>query len=248
MIKVLKKTFDILELIAQREDAVFSGEIARTLDLNLPTCSRILKDLAEMGYVEQVATKKGYILGPASYNLSAKKSYRRDLTEIVDPMVKECAYSLKESVLFTILKNTKRYILSHHNGNPELQVIIDKPFYEDAYVTATGRVQLAYCEKDEVEKYIAKNGLPGMRWDNINTREKFDKALEKVRFDGFYADKRPDSQLAIVGFPVFQRDKFIGALGCSLLQSTFSGERKEKVIAEIGRNAELVTAALHNEI
>lgn len=246
MIKVLKKTFNILELIAEREDAVFSGEIARTLDLNLPTCSRILKDLAEMGYVEQVAAKKGYILGPASYNLSAKKSYRRNLTEIVDPMTKECAFSIMESVLFTILKDTKRYILSHHNGNPEVQVIIDKPFYEDAYVTATGRVQLAYCSKCELDKYVRKFGLPGVRWDGINTQEQFDAALAKVRFEGFHTEKRANSQLAIVGFPVFQRDTFIGAIGCSLLKAIFDGERKTFIISEIKRYAEMITAELHD--
>lgn len=248
MIKVLKKTFDILEYISKREYPVFSGEIARELNLNLPTCSRILKDLAKMGYVEQVAAKKGYLLGPAAYALAAERTYRRDLKDIVDPLIKECAYSLKESVLFTILKNTKRYILSHHNGNPELQVKIDQPFYEDAYVTATGRVQLAYCDKHEREKYVQKHGLPGARWDSINTQDKFDKALATVRFDGFYAEKRPNSQLAIVGFPVFQRDKFVGSIGCSILQITFDGARKKHLISEIGRYADLITAALHNEV
>jgi DNA-binding IclR family transcriptional regulator len=139
MIKVLKKIFDILEFVAEHDRAVPTGEIAKELDLNLPTCSRILKDLASTGYVEQIAPKKGYILGPASYSLSVGKIYRRDIKEIVDPFVRGCARSLKESVLFAVFKNSKRYIISNHNGNPEIQTIIDRPFYEDTYVTAKKR-------------------------------------------------------------------------------------------------------------
>jgi len=244
MIKVLKKTFDILKFISEHEEPVYSGKIAKSLDLNLATCSRILKDLSEMGYVEQLAAKKGYILGPASFTLTVEKSYQRDLTTIVDPKVKECSYTLKESVLFTIFKNTKRYILSHHNGNPEVHVIIDKPFYEDAYFTATGRVQLAYCPKNELEKYIIKYGFPGVRWNNLNTEEELENALGKIRKDGFFAAKRQKSQLAIIAFPVFQRDKFIGSLGCSVLKTTFEGERKEHVISEIKRYADIITQEL----
>ena len=60
-IKVLNKTFDLLELIRERfPEPVLPGEAAAGLGIPRSTCVRLMKLLTGKGYLEQLSPRKGY--------------------------------------------------------------------------------------------------------------------------------------------------------------------------------------------
>ncbi len=243
MIKVLKKAFGILEHVSYKsETPPLLGEIAERLDLNQPTTSRIVKDLTELGYLEQQGPRKGFILGPQAYTLTAGKPYRRDIANIATPLINECAKTVKESVLIAVINKGKRYILCHCNGNPELQVIIDKPYYEDIYTTATGRLLLAYSPEENIKKYIAQNGLPEDKWKNMTTEKALFEALEKIRKEAFIIDN--SQQLTILSYPVFQGSAMVAALGVSVPKMNFTEGHKKLVLSEAQKTAKEISFRL----
>lgn len=245
MIKVVKKVFDILEYIAGKESASpLLGEMAKDLDLAQPTCSRIIKDLMELGYVESLGQKRGFALGPKCYQLSGGKSYRDDLKAIAEPEVRKLSGTIEESVLLAVFNKGKRYILCHHNGNPEIQVIIDKPYYEDIYATATGRLLLAYSGEEEIQNCINQYGLPGDRWDNITSKSILLKELENIRENEMVLDDRSGRQLAIVAYPVWQKGKMIAALGVSAPRMNFSEKHKDIILNETKNTADKISSYL----
>ena len=66
-IKVLNKVFDLLEYAAEVSPrALLPGEAAERCNIPRSTCVRLLKLLAEKGYLEQISPRKGYTLGPAA--------------------------------------------------------------------------------------------------------------------------------------------------------------------------------------
>ena len=88
MIKVLKKAFSIVEYVAGKSgNPVLPGEIVAALGINQPTCVRILKDLVELNYLEQISRQKGYVLGPLAYWITGTKRYREELVAVADPLV-----------------------------------------------------------------------------------------------------------------------------------------------------------------
>lgn len=112
MIKVLQKTFDVLEYAANSPHPVLPGETAEALGLPQPTAARILRDLAELGYLEQPGPRKGYRLGPVPYHLAGGRLYDDEFLRFVTAAVKECARSIGQSVLFAVRRRGCRYSCS----------------------------------------------------------------------------------------------------------------------------------------
>lgn len=242
MIKVLKKAFDILEMVINNQgNPLFLGDIAKKAGITQPTCSRIIHDLISMGYIEQLGLKKGFIPGPKAYMLS-DNTCKNPLKDIVAPFVHECAEKIHESVLVATLNKGKRYILYHHNGNPEIQVLIDKPFYEDLYTTATGRLLLAFASEQDVYTYIDRHGLPGRSWNDINSIEDLFKVLEKVRNEKFVLSK--GTQLIIMAYPIFHKDNLLAVIGSSVPLSNFTGENRDFILAELQNTAKHISKAI----
>lgn len=245
MIKVLKKAFVILEYVRdRRNEPPLLGDIAEKAAMPQPTCSRIVKDLVEMEYLEQCGAKKGFSLGPKAYMMGAGESYRKDLKEIADPLVKKCSEKVQESVLLAVMNNGKRYILCHHNGNPELQIAVDKPYYEDIYTTATGRLLLAFSSEKTIAGYVSENGFPCEKWANINSETKLRARLEGIREKGFELDAT--RQLVIMAFPVFNGENMVAALGCSVPRMNYEGEKGKAVFSSVMKTADNISKFLDN--
>ena len=82
MIKVLQKTFDLLEYVGACPHPVLPREAAEALRLPQPTTVRLLRDLAELGYLEQSGPRKGYRLGPVPFRLADGKIYNDEFMEV----------------------------------------------------------------------------------------------------------------------------------------------------------------------
>ena len=231
MIKVLDKAFDILEIMATEPCKELPlTNIARSTGVNKATAGRILKDLLDRGYACQTSQRGGYSLGPMAYRLPANGIFRKDIVDAASPLVAACAKELRESVLVATLQHGRRYILCHENGNPELDIIIDKPFYDDLYVTATGRLLLAYAGEGEFNSYLAKHGMPLEKWDGIDRAAELVKSLAKIRNDSMISCKSPNRNLWILAFPIHVDDRVDAALGISVPVDSFQGERAETII------------------
>lgn len=246
MIKVLKKTFDILELVASRRGkAIYPGEITEELKLNAATCSRIIGDLVKMGYLEKMENGKAYQLGPKSFDLTAGDVYRKDILVKAESLVRNCAEEIKESVVLAVLKTNHRHVICHYNGNPVIEVKINNPYHkEDVYTTVTGRVLLAYSDKSEIEKIYNFYGVPDYRWDNISDKKELFRKLEEIRTKGI-ALKTDDPQLAVLAYPVFKDNKCVAALGSSVPKMNFTMNRK-KILKILSITAEKITKALNS--
>ncbi len=244
MIKVLKKTFDIIEYIGAKQGSpVLPGEIVDALDLNQPTTIRILKDLVELGYLDQVSRQAGYCLGPLAYWVTHGQQYMHKLTSTADPIIKDCAQEIGNSVLFAVLHGNSRYILSHYNYNPDVMIELDTPLYDDLYETATGRVLLAFCDRKQREKIIRSLGTPSQEdWVEASTPEKLKKCLSKIRKDGF--EKNISPRFKIAAFPVYSNNKFIAALGASVPPNLCTDEELAEKFDRVARAAQSITDKL----
>jgi DNA-binding IclR family transcriptional regulator len=78
-IKVLNKTFSILEILLQQGSAMNMTEISKKLDLYPSTTHRILDTLKHWGYVEQEPNNQKYRLGLKVLELGMAKLQQIDL-------------------------------------------------------------------------------------------------------------------------------------------------------------------------
>lgn len=245
MIKVLHKAFGILEIIAENPNEPKSvKDIAEVMGLNTPTTVRILKDLASMGYVEQSGNNKGYTLGPIAFQMGSTGEYMEELLKIGKPLVKNCAESVQQSVLLSVLRKKKRLVLCHSNYSPALNIEINKLYYKDYYETATGRMGIAYLRDEELEDFVETEGLPENQWgwENVTDLQSLKSALSDIRGNGFYTGDN-GSSMTVVSVPVMKNGKFVAALGASM-PSFIKPSEKEEIINKVKETGKLISIGL----
>ena len=242
MIKVLHKVFDIFEFLAETpEQPRALTDIAIRLGQHPATCANILKTMVSRHYVEQIAPKKGYLLGPALFQISRQAPYRKDLIAAAEPLMAELAKTVNETVLLVTLRLGRRFILSQIDGQRQIQVGPQALIENTLYETATGRLLLAYLPERDAEKLVTAQGLPGSKWPEAATLAAFKKALANIRKTGWVCHA-PNEEVVGLAFPIRnRRDEVTAALGLFLPRFRFKGAHEKKVLAGLRQTAAAIS-------
>jgi IclR family transcriptional regulator, KDG regulon repressor len=247
MIKVLDKAFGILEMIARKSpQPIALGNIAMQLQLNKATCSRIISELVAAGYLVRVSRLAGYTVGPRAFALKQSVSYKTAMLEAADPVIRDCAQEIGQSVLMAELCNGRRYILAHHSFNPRVNIELNQLDYDDVYETATGITLLANMPQEDLAEFFKINGLPGKWiWNSGSTLKEITRFLSTVRKQQriVYTDSTI-KVFSIASFPVFRNGECIAALGLSVPHVEFTGDYKLKVLKKVAEAANKISLAL----
>jgi len=244
MIKVLHKAFDILEFLAAEPDRPRGlGEISGDLGLNQATCANILKTMIRRGYAEQIAPRRGYLLGPMAHHLAGNRPYRRDLLKVAQPLIAELAKDVHETVLLVALYQSRRFILCQASGDQGLQVRSDIIASDDVYETATGRLLLAHLPPEQLKAFVTMRGLPKGVWPEARSRTGFKQALEGIREGGKVVDvSKP--QVAAAAFAIRDGEAVVAALGLYLPRFRFKGSHRKRVLAGLEDTARRISRQL----
>ncbi len=243
MIKVLDKTFGILETIVRATPHPMGPmALAEALELNRATCSRILKMLLESGYIVQVSRQAGYVAGPRILTLSNMAMFQSALLKKAVPVIDRTAEAVRDSVLISQIYAGERYVLYLRNCNPDRTIRLAAPSFHDIYATATGVMEMAYrSSAEQLTHYDAvrerKNILPEFR-----ERENLHALLERVRGNGMYHTRKGDQ--GIFAFPVFSNRRFLASLGCSMPVAKYTAEHIEEIKRIVGGAASEISASL----
>lgn len=243
MIKVLKKALDILEYMGKEPQKTYAlSEIANHLNLNIATCSHIVKTLVNNCYIERLPLRKGYTIGPMAYQFSRMGSYRNQLVETAKPLMAQFVKKLQETIVISVLVHGKRFVPHMIHGNRPLQINTDLFFYEDIYETATGRLLLAYLPPEELEYTIGVNGTFKNSWPEASTKEKLSALLEQIRKKGSIILFSPES--VAVAFPIREKNTVVAALGVPLPRIRFKGAHKQALLSDLETISGQISAQL----
>ena len=203
MIKVLDKIFQVLETVASESPTPLTPlQIATRLNMNRPTCSRILRELTDSGYLMHVSRQAGYTIGPRSYTFAGMAKYKPSFLEKAIPYVKNCARVLGQSVLICERLGSERYIL-HHSNFSSLNIRIAQLSYRDLLDTATGMVLLAAAPGKERERIYAQyraENLP--MFPELESFDALSSALERIRRERIYMRDKYRTLQWIAAVPV----------------------------------------------
>ena len=155
IMKSLYKIFDILEFVVlQNGRTVTPSETARACSLNVATCTRIMKELASIGYLEQISRMAGYVPGPMTVSLSTRKNSYSRLAAAAGPMLKKMAAFSATSAVLAVLNGEDRYMIAFHSEIQGWTPWKQFRFSGDLESAATAQVLLAVSEN---RKMVRKN-------------------------------------------------------------------------------------------
>lgn len=246
MIQVVHRALDILEIIAAEPEKPKSlGEIANALGLNHGTCANIMKTLVSRKYLEQVGTKKGYILGSRSYTLSGNDAYRKDLIEAAAPEMEKLTAATNENSLLAVLSGDKRIAIHRISAEQELQVrTADEKHVYDA---ASGRLLLAMLTDAEIERFTNKYGVPSAEmWSEASSEERLRTVVAQIRREECAFQVLPGRQVVGLAVPVFKHDRIVASLSIYLPEYRFMAIDKMTLVNQLKSTAQKISDKLRH--
>jgi DNA-binding IclR family transcriptional regulator len=193
-IKVLDKTFSILEILLQHGSSMHMTEISEKLGLYPSTIHRILDTLKHRGYVEQDSHTQKYQLGLKVLELGMAKLHQMDLVREATPYLKELVNQCNETVHLGILEAGEVLYLAKEESSQTIRMISYVGRRAPLHCTALGKVLLTYLTAEERKKILGEKVLPRLTENTITDKRELEKELSKIREQGFALDKEENEK------------------------------------------------------
>jgi DNA-binding IclR family transcriptional regulator len=249
LVPAVDRAVAILRYLQEHADPALCtfSKIAGALELNKSTCSNILRALDEAGMVERERETKGYRLGPELIGLGAAASRHRDFVRVairhLEDVVRETGFT---AVAFDRLPNGEYVIVAKVESPNEIKATVDLGQHFPAAAPALLRATLAWSDDGEVERYVARSGLPRFTSKTKTKRSELREELARSRAAGFAVSygEYYSGNLALAA-PVFDR-KGTARRGICLIAfiTEIDNDRVHTIGRAVHRAAQAVTRAI----
>jgi DNA-binding IclR family transcriptional regulator len=193
-IKVLDKSFSILEILLNQDRAMNMTEISKKLELYPSTIHRLLDTLKHWGYVEQDPHTQKYQLGLKVLELGMVKLHQMDLVREATPYLKALAKQCNETVHLGVLEEGEVLYLAKEESSQTIRMCSYVGKRAPLYCSALGKVLLAYFSAEERKQILGKKVLLPLTENTITDRRELEKELNKVKEQGFALDREENEK------------------------------------------------------
>ncbi len=209
-----------------RREGITAKALARELGVSLSTCYHLINILLQEGYLEKVAPRKGYRLGPAVPALYERWS-RTDLSSTVEPVLGELAARSGRPVYLGLLSGGDLEVADARLPPGAPPVGVGRGLRGAAHALALGKV-LAAGDRGAVLERAKDSCLEAFTPRTIVLQHLLEAELERVRARGYATDIEEFAEnLCCVAAPILGRDGEVeGAVGISTSARRFPAEAR----------------------
>lgn len=225
-IPMLKKGFDMLELMTQYPEGVTMLELTQAMGVSKTTIYRLLGSLHQMGYVNKNETNARYYLTKKLLCLGLKALGEANLVELALPVMQALRDEIRESVMLGVLINNRVVLLEQVIGSHNFTFLLRAGNSFDLHSSAPGKVFLA-CTKDSVQQEQLLDTIDFRVYNErtIASREAMLEEIERVRAAGYAVDREEEmAGVHCVATPIYNQ---FGMLIAALWTSGPSGRLRE---------------------
>jgi len=193
-IKVLTKTFAVLEILLEHRSPMSMSEISEKLGFYPSTVHRILDTLKYGGYVEQNSTTQKYQLGLKLLELGMGKLHQINLVKEAKPFLRELAKKCNETVHLGIFEDTNVLYLAKEESSQTIRMISYVGRRAPLHCTALGKVLLAYLPSTERNDILARIELSKLTDKTIIDKKQLEIELNKIEQKGMGWDREENEK------------------------------------------------------
>jgi IclR family pca regulon transcriptional regulator len=200
----LAKGLAVLGCFGRQRPAMTLSEAALAANVSRATARRILRTLAELGYVEQRGRQ--FSLSPNIMQLGFAYLSTQSWIERAVPLMKELSERLRESCSAAILQGNEVVYVARVPTRRIMSVAIAVGSRLPAFHTAVGRVQLGFLDPSEVWRRLKSLRIEPLTPSTITDPQAL---FDRVRDDhaqGFsIVDEELERGLRAIAVPVVDR-------------------------------------------
>jgi DNA-binding IclR family transcriptional regulator len=198
----LAKGLRVLETLETVPAGLSLTEIARRLRQSQTVVFRLLRTLAEHGYVHRDPGDKRYTLGLRLWELGARAAGRTGLVEAARPALKWLTSVTGQTSALVVLRDTDVLYVDIVEGLEPLRFYADPGARAPAYATASGKAMLAH--RADLVSGVVRKGLRRLAPGTITRPAELRRRLAEIRRTGLSinrGERRAD--IAAVAAPIF---------------------------------------------
>ncbi len=234
-IQSLARGLKILDLLGKAQDGLSITELAKTLDVDKGSASRLMSTLARYGYAERDEVSRRYHLGSQVVSLSRNVLTRLPLREAAKPYLRQMMERTGECAHLAVPAQGKVMYIDQVESPATLRVNAQVGTMNPLHCTALGKVLLAFGDLDFPDQ------LDSFTPHTITSPEALRRHLEEICKQGYAVDDEElDLGVRCIAVPVFDfRGKAIGSVGVSGPASRITHERLPElagIVLEIGKS------------
>lgn len=174
----------ILKSFSTFEPTQRVSDLAQSLGLAKSTVSRLLTTLAHEGFVVKDKKTGEYRLGLAVLTLGGILTNELEIHKEASPVMNKLVTDTGETAHLSILDGLDTIYIHKEECNHPVRILTHLGRKNPAYCTSSGRVLLAFHEKNIVEDVIIQ-GLHAYTSKTITDPDKLRKNLEVIRENGY---------------------------------------------------------------
>lgn len=187
-VQVIGRMFTLLEILAEKEEAVSLKEISEKSGLHPSTAHRILNDLAVGRFVDRPASGN-YRLGMRLLELGNLVKVRLSVRDAALIPMRELHRQIQQPVNLSVRQGDEIiYIERAYSERSGMQVVRAIGGRAPLHLTSTGKLFLAADDAQRVRTYAARTGLPGQTHNSITQIHVLERELAKARQYGVARD------------------------------------------------------------
>jgi IclR family acetate operon transcriptional repressor len=249
--QVLDRTFAILELFDEVRPEWTATDVARALELPVPTTHRILMALKRRGYVSQHEETKRFRLGVGALHLGDRAHAAVDLRSIALPALRRLSRDSGETALLTVLApgGDASICLERVETSQPLRLSVQPGRRAALHAGASQKALMAYLGEQALERLLAQP-LERLCHNTITEPGLLRRELAHIREVG-WASSFEETNLGVRGLAVAvltDRDTVVCAIGIAGPDARLNSDHVGKHLARVSAGAEEVARALGNRV
>jgi DNA-binding IclR family transcriptional regulator len=237
MIQSVERAIDILNAVARKDDWVGVREIARLVDLKVPTTQQLLKTLQARSFLEFDEERRQYRVCLGVSLLAAACDPQQRLADLARPYVNKMHEEFGETVAVLRWGNNAAHVIDWREATHSLRVAAPSSnrIIEMPHLMASGRVLLAFLEESAINGYIDKIDFSKEGRDQPRNRNEFLKMLSDISGKKYAeTDNVCDSGIYALSVPVFDGSgRVLMAFACSLPTIRMNANLKKKILKRL---------------
>lgn len=233
-IPMLKKGFDMLEIMTHYPEGITMLEITQAMGLSKTTVYRLLGSLQQMGYVSKNETNARYHLTKKLLGLGLKALGEANLVELSLPVMQALRDEIKESVMLGILMNNRVVLLEQVIGSHNFTFLLRSGNSFNLHSSVPGKIFLAYTKNKILQEQLLDSiDFQVYNERTIASKDAMLQEIEEVRSLGYALDQEEEmAGVHCVATPIFNQ---FGMLIAALWTSGPSGRLRKEDFPEVAR-------------
>jgi IclR family transcriptional regulator, KDG regulon repressor len=241
----VKKAFQILDLVAKRDNRLTISDLSRELGISKSTVHGITQTLEGIGAIARNDETRCYTLGMTLLELAHTVYIRIDLKDVARPILEDLMRSTRQNVFLGIRSGDRVSIVDIIESTQDLKITAHIGARLPLLVGATGKVFMASLPENEAAQLIRTAGLRRDTERSLADPDTYIEEIRKVRKSGYALDDGEYLQgVRAVAAPIHAPGRPIAAVWVVGFSQSMKTEKMTAIAVETKEAAEAISRRL----